>query len=81
MANDANDQDALIAMLAECLEIEPAALSPETEIESVEEWTSIAWLTIMARVDESWGVEMSASDIRKWRTVREVLDYLKQAKA
>jgi len=67
---------ALIELFAEGLEVEPAALSPETRIADVEEWNSIGWLTIMSLVDERLGVQIESKAIRGFQTVQDVIDYL-----
>ena len=66
----------LTDLLAEGLEVEPSALTPETRIADVDEWNSIAWLTIMSLADERLGIEISSKDIRGFSTVGDVLDYL-----
>ena len=65
-----------IELFAESLEIEPAALTPETRIADVEEWNSIGWLTIMSLVDERLSVQIEARAIRGFQTVQDVIGYL-----
>jgi len=42
----------------------------------VPEWTSLAWLTIMALVDENFGVQLEARAIRGFVTVQSIIDYV-----
>jgi len=64
------------AMIAEALEISSDDLSPETAIADVEEWNSIGWLTIMSLADERLNIQIGSRDIRGFKTVKDVTDYI-----
>ena len=64
----------LIALFAEALEVEPSSLTPTSEISDYAEWNSLAWLTIMSMVDENYNVQLSATEIRSFKTVQEIID-------
>ena len=66
----------VIELIAEALEVDTSSLSMDTRIDSVEEWNSIGWLTIMSLVDEQLGVQIESKAIRSFQTVRDVVDYL-----
>ena len=67
----------LIELFAEGLEVGPDQLTPQTQIRDVEEWNSLAWLTIMSLVDERLGLQIGAADIRRFKTVQDVIDYVR----
>lgn len=64
----------LVNLFAEALEIEPAGLNLDSKISEYPEWNSLGWLTIMSMVDERFNVQLSAPEIRGFKTVREVAD-------
>lgn len=66
----------LLSLLCEALELPPGSLQGSTEIAGVEEWTSLAWLTIMSLADSRLGVQLSAGQIRQCRTVADVVKIL-----
>jgi acyl carrier protein len=63
-----NSHDFLV-LFAEALETEPSAISMETVINDVPEWTSLVWLTIMSILDERCSIQLSAKEIRSFTTV------------
>jgi acyl carrier protein len=64
----------LVELFAEALEIEASAIQPEKEIAEYKEWNSLAWLTIMALLDERYNIQLSAADFRSFVTVQDVID-------
>jgi acyl carrier protein len=64
----------VIDLLAEALEVEPSLLNADTKIAELPEWTSLAWLTMMAMVDEKFGIQLSATEIRGFKTVQGIID-------
>lgn len=66
----------LLDLICESLEIETGTLTLETTIESVEEWNSVGWLTIMSEVDERFGIQMPSKEIRAMKTVADLVNYI-----
>lgn len=66
----------MFSMLAEALEVEESRISESTVIESVEEWNSIGWLTIMSLADERLGVQIDSKALREFKTAGDVANYL-----
>ena len=64
----------LLSLFAEALEVESSSITPETMIADVPEWTSVAWLTIMALLDDRYGVQLEAKEIRGFKTVKDAVD-------
>lgn len=56
--------------------IEPGSLSPEVELASVEQWDSLAALSILAMVDAEYETEISGNELRKCRTLRDLFDVI-----
>ena len=71
----------IIALLAEALEVDESALTPDTEISSIEEWNSLGWLSVMSLLDERFDVSLSASEIRAMRTVSDVVEHVRSKSA
>jgi acyl carrier protein len=69
----------LLGLIAESIEVDVASLSTETKIAAVEDWNSLGWLTIMALLDERYGVQLGAQQVRSFETARDVIDAI-QAK-
>jgi len=68
------NSDELLGLFAEALEADKSAISVDTEIGDVPEWTSLVWLSIMALLDERYGIQLSAREIRSFKTVRDAVE-------
>lgn len=64
----------LIEVFAEALEVEPASIKIDSNIADYPEWSSLAWLTIMSMVDEKFNVQLSAPEIRSFKTVCDIVE-------
>lgn len=62
-----------IALFAEALEREDE-IRMEDEFRNYEEWGSIAYLSVIAMMDEEYDVQMEEADFKKLRTVQTVYD-------
>lgn len=62
-----------IARFAEALEREDE-IKMEDEFRNYPEWSSIAYLSIIAMMDEEYNVQIEEADFKKLRTVQSVYD-------
>ena len=68
--------DALIALFAEELDVEPTSLSDESSPDTVDSWDSLAAVRLVAAVESEFGVSLTTREIMKMNRigiVREVL--------
>jgi acyl carrier protein len=68
------NSDELLGLFAEALEADKSTISMETVITDVPEWTSLVWLSIMSLLDERCGIQLSAKEIRSFKTVRDAVE-------
>lgn len=71
---DTNEKMALIAGL---LELEVSDFTPETKLEELEEWDSLAAISYVVMMDEHFGVTANPNDIRNFKTIQDILDSMK----
>ena len=48
--------------------------TPQTRFKELEEWSSLITLSIIAMVDEIYGVEIKADDLRKAETIGDLFE-------
>lgn len=65
-----------IDKLAEALEVEASDLTPETNFRELDEWSSLAALSVIAMADEEYEKEISGSDLKKVNTVEELFELI-----
>lgn len=61
-------------------ETEVSVFKPETEFKTLEEWSSLIALSIIAMVDEEYDVTLKGDDIRNSKTIEELFNYVKSKK-
>lgn len=62
-----------VNLFAEAIEREDE-IKMEDEFRNYEEWSSLAYLSIIAMMDEEYEVQIEESDFKKLRTVQDVYD-------
>lgn len=62
-----------IAMIEELLEIESGSLSSNSVLEDIEEWDSLAVISLIAFFDSELGKELSSKKIREFVTVEDII--------
>jgi len=68
---------AAMQMLAESFEEPVGNLTPDTERDSVAGWDSMGALTLMAELDERFGIVLTAEQSAQMRHIRDVLELLR----
>ena len=65
-----------IAMLEDMLELDGGTLKPETVLADVEEYDSMAKLSLIVMMDEECGKKLTGEKIREFKTVQDILDFM-----
>ena len=65
-----------IELLEEAFEVDEGTLTPETELDSLDSWGSMAKLTLIVLMDEECGKTLKSDDIKKFVTVKDIMDYM-----
>lgn len=64
-------------LIAELLELEVGDFTPETNLDDLEEWDSLAAISYVVMMDEKFGVTANPNDVRNFKTVQDILDSMK----
>lgn len=59
-------------------ETAPSLFSPETKFRDLDEWSSIAALSIIAMVDEEYDVTLKGDDIKNSETIADIFEIVKK---
>jgi acyl carrier protein len=68
------DKKQFLEEFADMLGTSAADLTPSTQLSSLENWDSVAYLSAMVLLDEKAGVTISPDDLVAARTVQDILD-------
>lgn len=66
-----------LTLIEEALDTEEGSLTPETILDDVDEWDSIAALSLIVMLDEEFDRTISGKQIRALATVEDILEYMK----
>lgn len=66
----------IIELFEEILERDPGSIQEDDEFREYDEWDSLAYLSVIAKVDDDYGLVIPREDFQKIRTVKQLADYL-----
>jgi len=70
-----------LSLIAQALDVEPEALKPEMKLEELEEWDSLAVVSVIAMLDKYFSVRLKPNDIKSLTTVEDILAHMKEKEA
>lgn len=62
-----------IEMLEEMMELDPGTLTPNTQLDDLEEWDSIALISFIALLDDEFDKVVKGSVIKAQKTVADLM--------
>ena len=65
-----------MALIEEALDTEEGALVPDTILSDLDEWDSIAALSLIAMLDEQFDKTISGAEIKAMKTVEDILAHM-----
>ena len=69
-------QDEKIVLLEDMLELDGGALKPEMELSSIDEYDSMAKLSLIVLMDDEFSKKLTGEQIREFNTVQDILDFM-----
>lgn len=67
-----------IDLFKQILEIETDIVKPETIFRELEQWDSLAYLSVIAMIDEEFDVLIEGSDFKKLITISDLIEEVKK---
>jgi acyl carrier protein len=71
-------EEKFLNIISEALEISGDELTLETNFKDLDEWDSLSQLTLIAELDENFGVTIPTSSFKQINTLQELFDYVKE---
>ena len=69
-------QEEKIALLEDMLELDGGTLTPETVLAGIEEYDSMAKLSLIVLMDDECGKKLTGEQIREFKTIQDILDFM-----
>ena len=64
--------DFVVLFSDQFIETDPSTITPDTQFHQIDEWSSLMVLSIIAMVDEEFGVALKGDDIKHSITVKDL---------
>lgn len=76
------DTKTFIERFAEAVEIEDAAtLNPNTQFRTLDDWSSLAYLSVIAMLDEEYDVQIENAEFRTLHTLGDLMRAIEAKRA
>jgi len=69
-------QEEKIALLEDMLELDGGTLKPETVLADIDEYDSMAKLSLIVLMDDEFSKRLSGEQIRLFKTVQDIIDFM-----
>ena len=70
------DSNKKIALLEEMMELDEGTLTPETTLADIEEYDSMAKLSLIVLMNDEFGKKLNSAQIKTFQTVKDILDFM-----
>lgn len=67
-----------IEKFAEAIETDASNLTVETEFRSLDDWNSLAVLSVIVMLDEEYGIQIENKDFKNLDTIADIVDYIEK---
>ena len=74
------DTNSFVEHFAEAIDVEASRLSPQTEFRQLDEWDSLAYMSIIAMIDEEYSMQIEQLEFKKLVTLQDIIDYIENNK-
>ena len=65
-----------LAMIEEIMDLDEGTLTPATVLEDLEDWDSMAKLSVMVMMDDEFGKVLTGDAVRALKTVQDILNFM-----
>ena len=66
-------------IICDVLDDETIQITEETAVNDIKDWDSVAHMTIMAMIENEFGIQMDINEIVKVKTIKEMLNSVENA--
>jgi len=70
--------DKIKELFEDVLERDSGTVKPGDMFREFEEWDSLAYLSVIAKIDEDYGIVIPREEFQNLRTVKDLADYLER---
>lgn len=65
-----------IEKFAEAIDIEASELTADTEFRTLDEWDSVAYISVIAMMDEEYDIQIEMAQFKQLKTLGAIAEYI-----
>lgn len=65
-----------IEKFAEAIDIEATELTADTEFRTLDEWDSVAYISVIAMMDEEYDIQIEMAQFKQLKTLGAIAEYI-----
>lgn len=69
-----------IEKFAEAIDIEANELTADTEFRTLDEWDSVAYISVIAMMDEEYDIQIEMAQFKQLKTLGAIAEYIEKNK-
>jgi acyl carrier protein len=69
-----------IEKFAEAIDVEAGELTAETEFRTLDEWDSVAYISVIAMMDEEYDIQIEMAKFKQLKTIGAIAEYIEKNK-
>lgn len=69
-----------IEKFAEAIDIEASELTADTEFRTLDEWDSVAYISVIAMMDEEYDIQIEMAQFKQLKTLGAIAEYIEKNK-
>jgi len=71
-------EEKFINLFCETLEIEDAQVTSETIFRDLEQWDSLAYLSVIAMIDEEFDIQIEGAEFKELKTIGDLINEIEK---
>lgn len=65
-----------IELLEEMLDVDFGTLKPEMVLEEIDEWDSMAKISLIVLMDEECGKKLTSTELKQFKTIQDIMNFM-----
>ena len=74
------DIQTFIEKFAEAVDVDASVLTAETEFRNLDEWDSVAYISVIAMMDEEYDIQIEMAQFKQLKTLGAIAEYIENNK-
>lgn len=74
------DIQTFIEKFAEAVDVDASVLAAETEFRNLDEWDSVAYISVIAMMDEEYDIQIEMAQFKQLKTLGAIAAYIEENK-